>query len=106
MARSLVALTGLLASITGVRVRSTRASRGSSVSAMAVRSAASSSARRGFVRSGLFSTSSLHLFITSIFRFSLLAFRSKGLPRFWVNEEFNYSCRGCCQFYFFQIRWV
>ena len=37
-----------------------------------------STSRCAFVRSGLFSTSSLHLFITFAFRFWFFAFRSKG----------------------------
>jgi hypothetical protein len=45
---------------------------------MAVSSPTPSTTRTGFVRSGLFSTSSLHLFITFAFRFWFFAFRSKG----------------------------
>ena len=69
--------TGLLAAITGVRVSPPRTSRGTRIWIMAIRPPATRAARCGFVRSGLFSTSSLHLFITSAFRFWFFAFRSK-----------------------------
>ena len=79
MARSPRAHTRLIASFTGVRVRTTRTPRGSSFWVLARRStSASRPTRCGFVRSGLFSTSSIHLFITFAFRFWFFAFRSKG----------------------------
>ena len=78
MARSPRAHTGLLAAFTGVRVRASRASRGPRIWMMAFSTTPASSARCGFVRSGLFSPSSLHLFITFAFSFWFFAFRSKG----------------------------
>ena len=60
MAPSLVARTGLRTTITGVRVRATRAARGAGVSSMAIRATTARAARCGFVRSGLLA---LHHFI-------------------------------------------
>jgi hypothetical protein len=59
----------------GVRPRTRRRTR---MRVMAFSSTASRASRCGFVQSGLFSTSSLHLFITFAFRFWFFAFRSKG----------------------------
>ena len=68
-------LAGLLAAITGVRVSTTRPTRGASISAMAVSSTATRPTRCGFVRSGLFNYSSLHLFSTLGFAFLTLRMR-------------------------------
>ena len=58
MTRSLLARTGLLAAITGVRVRTARATRGTRIWPVAFRTPTTRPTRCGFVRSGLFSTSS------------------------------------------------
>ncbi len=60
-------VTGLLAT-TGVRVRSTRPTRGTRISSMAFRAADHGSTRSASVRSELSSPSSLHLFAYSIYR--------------------------------------
>ena len=78
MARSPRAHTGLLAAFTGVRVSTTRPPRGTSIWIMPLTPSTPRPPRCGFVRSGLLSPSSLHLFITFAFSFWFFAFRSKG----------------------------
>ena len=93
---------GLLAPITGVRVRMTRTSRGSWISTMAVRTTSTRSTTCRFVQSGLFSPSSLHLFcfrsqlcsagvpisrealLNGRVMLGLLSFRME--PTHWFNE--------------------